>query len=114
MQTHADIGSGISTLQPVDSRDGPPTGTGLRRGRAPLRYVVVLLAAAMGSTCAEGHMSCHLDRVLASAQMFEELCELLAYVALLLVQHVVFMHQMPVKREPGVVHTATVAPEEVG
>ena len=47
MQTHADIGSGISTLQPVDSRGGKPTGTGLRRGRAPLRYVVVLLAAAM-------------------------------------------------------------------
>lgn len=92
--------------------DGPLRAAFARR--MPWVMLVVLLAAAMGSTCAEGHMSCHLDRVLASAQTFEELCELLAYVALVMVQHVVFMHQMPVKRVPGVAHTTTVAPEEVG
>ena len=82
--------------------------------RVPWLMLVVLLAAAMGSTCAEGHMSCHLDSVLARAQTFEELCELIAYVALCIVQHVVFMHQMPVKRGPGVVHLPAVAPEEAG
>lgn len=82
--------------------------------RVPWIVLVVLLAAAMGSTCAEGHMSCHLDSVLPSAQVFEELCELLAYLALCMIQHVVFVHQMPAKRMPAVVHTPAVAPEEVG
>jgi len=92
--------------------DGPLRAAFARR--VPWLILAVLLAAAMGSTCAEGHMSCHLDRVLPSAQMFEESCELLAYVALCLAQHVVFMHQMPAKLAPEVVHAPAVAPEEVG
>lgn len=80
--------------------------------RVPWLVLAVLLASAMGSTCAEGHMSCHLDRVLPKAQAFEELCELLAYVALCMVQHVVFMHQMPARLAPGVVHAPAAAAEE--
>lgn len=44
----------------------------------------------MGSTCAEGHMSCSLDMVASRAQTYEELVELLAYVALCSLQAVVF------------------------
>jgi hypothetical protein len=78
--------------------DGPLRAAFARR--IPWVVLIVMLTAAMGSTCAEGHMSCHLDRVISSAQAFEELCELLAYVALCMAQHVVFMHQMPPKRIP--------------
>lgn len=92
--------------------DGPVRAAFARR--VPWMVLVVLLAAAMGSTCAEGHMSCHLDQVLPRAQTFEELCELLAYVALCMVQHVVFMHQMPAKPVPGGVHVSAVTPEKVG
>lgn len=92
--------------------DGPLRAAFARR--VPWIVLVVLLAAAMGSTCAEGHMSCHLDSVLPSAQTFEELCELLAYVALCMAQHVVFVHQMPAKRVPDVVRAPAVVPEEVG
>ncbi len=92
--------------------DGPLRAAFARR--VPWIVLVVLLAAAMGSTCAEGHMSCHLDRLLPSAQTFEELCELLAYVALCMGQHVVFVHQMPAKRMPDVVRAPAVVPEEVG
>ena len=80
--------------------------------RLPWVTLVVLLATAMGSTCAEGHMSCHLDRVIPTAQTFEEWCELLGYIALCMVQHVVFMHQMPAKPVPGVVHGPAAVPEE--
>jgi hypothetical protein len=92
--------------------DGPLRAAFARR--VPWLVLMVLLAAAMGSTCAEGHMSCHLDSVLPRAQTFEELCELLAYVALCMAQHVVFVHQMPVKRVPDVVRATAVASEEVG
>lgn len=92
--------------------DGPLRAAFARR--VPWLVLMVLLAAAMGSTCAEGHMSCHLDSVLPSAQTFEELCELLAYVALCMAQHVVFVHQAPAKRVPDVVRAPAVVPEEVG
>ncbi|WP_148044112.1 hypothetical protein [Massilia aurea] len=92
--------------------DGPLRAAFARR--VPWVVLIVMLAGAMGSTCAEGHMSCHLDRVIPSAQAFEELCELLAYVALCMAQHVLFMHQMPPKRIPGIVRAPAVAPEEVG
>lgn len=54
--------------------------------RTPWLCFVVALGAAMGSTCAEGHMSCSLDMVAAQAQVLEELVELLAYLALCGVQ----------------------------
>ena len=55
MRTIADIDGGISTLQPVDSRGGKPIGTGLKRGRSPLGFVVVLLAAILVLTgCSDG------------------------------------------------------------
>jgi hypothetical protein len=92
--------------------DGPVRAAFARR--VPWVVLVVVLAAAMGSTCAEGHMSCHLDQVLSRAQTFEELCELLAYVALCMVQHVVFMHQMPVTLVSAAVHPAEAAVEEAG
>lgn len=72
--------------------------------RVPWLCLLVTLAGAMGSTCAEGHMSCDLDMAASSAQLFEELCELLAYVALCMIQHVVFTHQAPVRLAPPIVH----------
>ncbi|MGF6275953.1 hypothetical protein ABIB38_004359 [Massilia sp. UYP11] len=80
--------------------------------RVPWVVLAVLLAVAMGSTCAEGHMACHLDQVLPGAQVFEELCELLAYVALCMVQHRVFMHQTRAARLPDAVHAPAAAPKE--
>ena len=72
----------------------------LARGRvidaADLRLIlVVALGAAMGSTCAEGHMSCRLDLVASQPQVVEELAELLAYVALCCLQGVVLAHRAP-------------------
>lgn len=78
--------------------------------RVPWLGLVVTLAGAMGSTCAEGHMSCHLDMAASSAQLFEELCELLAYAALCSMQYVVFAHQAPVRLAPPIAHPA----EEAG
>ena len=92
--------------------DGPVRAAFARR--VPWMVLVVLLAAAMGSTCAEGHMSCHLDQVLPRAQTFEELCELLAYVALCMVQHVVFVHQMPATLASAGVRPAETVVEEAG
>lgn len=82
--------------------DGPVRAALARR--VPWLCLLVMLAGAMGSTCAEGHMSCHLDMAASRAQLFEELCELLAYVALCLTQHVVFTHQAPVRLAPAIVH----------
>lgn len=61
--------------------------------RTPWLCLAVALGAAMGSTCAEGHMSCSMDLSASHAQLFEELCELVAYVSLCMIQHVLFMHQ---------------------
>jgi len=72
--------------------------------RVPWPCLFVLLAGAAGSTCAEGHMACHLDMAATSAQLFEELCELLAYGALVMTQHVVFTHQIPARLAPMIVH----------
>jgi hypothetical protein len=49
----------------------------------------VALAAALGSTCAEGHMSCSLGLPAGRSVVFEELAELLAYVSLVMIQSVV-------------------------
>lgn len=81
--------------------DGPVRAAFARR--VPWLCLLVTLAGAMGSTCAEGHMSCHLDMTASSAQLFEELCELLAYIALCVIQHVVFTHQAPVHLAPAIV-----------
>ncbi|WP_137173195.1 hypothetical protein [Massilia sp. HP4] len=88
--------------------DGPVRAAFARR--VPWLCLFVTVAGAMGSTCAEGHMYCHLDMAVPSAQLFEELCELLAYVALGMIQHVVFTHQSPVHLAPAIVHPV----EEVG
>lgn len=60
--------------------------------RTPWMGLLVVLGGAMGSTCAEGHMSCDLALAETHAQLFEELAELLAYGALCVIQHVVFQH----------------------
>lgn len=82
--------------------DGPVRAAFARR--VPWLCLLIMLVGAMGSTCAEGHMSCHLDMAASSAQLFEELCELLAYVALCMTQHLVFTHQTPVRLVPAIVH----------
>jgi hypothetical protein len=64
---------------------------------APWLLLLVALGAAVGSTCAEGHMSCHIDLVASRAQVFEELVELLAYVALCSLQVVVLRHRVPAR-----------------
>ena len=62
---------------------------------APWLLLFVALGAAVGSTCAEGPMSCHVDLVASRAQVFEELVELVAYVALFSLQAVVLRHRVP-------------------
>ena len=79
---------------------------------APWLLLFVALGAAVGSTCAEGHMSCHLDLVASRAQVFEELVELLAYVALCSLQAVVLRHRVPALR-PRHDHPADVRAKEV-
>ena len=72
---------------------------------APWLLLLVALGAAAGSTCAEGHMSCHLDLVASRAQVFEEMVELLAYIALCCLQAVVLTHRVPAlqsRRKPPV------------
>ena len=54
--------------------------------RVPWLCLLVALGAAMGSTCAEGHMSCSTGLAPGRAEMFEELVELCAYLALCLLQ----------------------------
>jgi len=61
--------------------------------RTPWLCLAIAVGGALGSTCAEGHMSCTMDLSPARAQLFEELCELLAYSALCMVQHAVLLHQ---------------------
>lgn len=54
--------------------------------RVPWLCMGVALLAALGSTCAEGHMGCSLGLPAARAELVEELAELLAYVSLLVIQ----------------------------
>jgi len=61
---------------------------GLAR-HTPWLCFAVALAAALGSTCAEGHLSCSLGLPAGRSVVFEELAELLAYVALVMIQSVV-------------------------
>lgn len=57
--------------------------------RVPWLCLLVALGAAMGSTCAEGHLSCSTGLAPGHAEMFEELVELCAYLALCLLQDAV-------------------------
>jgi len=66
--------------------------------RTPWLVILVALGGALGSTCAEGHMSCSLDMLASRAQVFEELVELLAYLALCSVQAVVLAQRAPCRR----------------
>lgn len=63
--------------------------------RTPWVGLLVVLGGAIGSTCAEGHMSCDLPMAETQAQLFEELAELLAYGALCVIQHGLFAHPAP-------------------
>ncbi|WEF34283.1 hypothetical protein [Pseudoduganella chitinolytica] len=56
----------------------------LARGRFPWMALLVVLAAALGSSCAEEHV--HACLVTLPGQRFEELAELVGYVALVAVQ----------------------------
>lgn len=62
----------------------------------PWLGLLVVLGGAIGSTCAEGHMSCDLPLADTQAQLLEELAELLAYGALCVIQYLVF--RQPVAR----------------
>ena len=81
--------------------------------RTPWLVILVALGGALGSTCAEGHMSCTLDMVASRAQVFEELVELLAYLALCSLQAVVLAQRAPRRRE-RIAHPVEVHAEEVG
>ena len=59
------------------------------------------LAAALGSTCAEGHMSCSLGLAAGRSVVFEELAELLAYVSLVMIQDAV-LRRAPALHHPAV------------
>jgi hypothetical protein len=80
--------------------------------RTPWIYFGVMLGAAIGSTCAEGHMSCRIDMPASQAQVFEELAELVGYIALCLVQNVVFVRQA--RSCVALAHGVDAAPEKVG
>lgn len=54
--------------------------------RMPWLCLAIGLAAALGSTCAEGHMNCSFGLVAARSALLEELVELVAYVALFMIQ----------------------------
>jgi len=54
--------------------------------RVPWLCLLALAAAAMGSTCAEGHMGCHVEIAGLHLQVLEELCELVMYSALFMGQ----------------------------
>lgn len=82
--------------------------------RTPWLCLLVVLGAAMGSTCAEGHMSCELNLAARHAQSFEELAELVAYCALCLVQHVVFRHHAMLAASWTAVHATETKAEEPG
>jgi hypothetical protein len=80
--------------------------------RTPWLIVLVALGAAMGSTCAEGHMSCSLDMVASRSQAFEEMVELLAYVALCSLQAVVFAQHGALSPQPRMKHAVDSPVEE--
>lgn len=71
---------------------------GLAR-HTPWLCFAVALAAALGSTCAEGHMSCSLGLAAGRSVVFEELAELLAYVSLVMIQGAV-LRQAPALHHP--------------
>lgn len=71
---------------------------GLAR-HTPWLCFAVALAAALGSTCAEGHMSCSLGLPAGRSVVFEELAELLAYVSLVMIQSTV-LRQAPALCHP--------------
>lgn len=71
---------------------------GLSR-HTPWLCFAVALAAALGSTCAEGHMSCSLGLAAGRSVVFEELAELLAYVSLVMIQGAV-LRQAPALHHP--------------
>lgn len=81
--------------------------------RTPWLCFAIALGAAMGSTCAEGHMSCSMDLSASRAQLFEEMCELIAYLSLCMIQHVVFQHQARTGVARGVRYPIDAKPEEV-
>lgn len=54
--------------------------------RTPWLCLGIVLAAGMGSTCAEGHMGCSLTLPATRSQAIEELVELVAYAALWMIQ----------------------------
>lgn len=67
-------------------------------GAAPWIGIAVIVGAAIGSTCAEGHMSCSLDLAPARAQVVEELCELVAYIGLFSIQATLLRTELPLAR----------------
>jgi len=54
--------------------------------RIPWMALAVVLVAALGSTCAEGHMGCSLPLPAARAELVEEQAELVAYLSLFAIQ----------------------------
>jgi hypothetical protein len=54
--------------------------------RMPWLCLAIGLAAALGSTCAEGHMNCSFGFAAARSALLEELVELVAYAALFMLQ----------------------------
>lgn len=68
----------------------------LASGRFPWPSLLVVLAAAVGSTCAEGHLTAWL--AVPHAQRFEELVELVGYCALVAVQAQVLGERLAASR----------------
>ena len=66
-------------------RSGTAVAPGWLR-RAPWVCLLALVAGAAGSTCAEGHMGCHVEVAGLHLQVLEELCELIMYSALFIGQ----------------------------
>jgi len=63
--------------------------------RTPWLCLGIVLAAGIGSTCAEGHMGCALDLPVTRSQAIEELVELVAYSALVMIQYSLLQKAWP-------------------
>lgn len=69
--------------------------------RMPWLCLAIGLAAAIGSTCAEDHMSCSFGFATARSNLIEELVELVAYIALFMIQDSV-LREVPAPAVLGV------------
>jgi hypothetical protein len=74
-------------------------------GRFPWIAILIAASAVLGSNCAEGRMECVVELFPQHALTFEELVELVAYMALVTAQQIILRENhsaaIPLQSEPG-------------